>query len=392
MQHKAIHAVFWFCRNMNKWKAIPLLQHSVEFLQMHSCGQRRNGKYVADVKYGVWMAARCCIEAGTGRDGVQEILRRRLDMSGRFNVAPMATRPLPSQYNTDSMHRSHPLWASAELWVKFRKQCVCRLWVLEWTIFYNSAQWSWSWSAQCLPTLPFREQFCLDSVKTSWAAALPLKWPIPQSINSDQHDNTKPRNFCITEICCKLYVFTRVLLLMTFFMKSLTCYLGQGKCKKRSMWWIQLLFCIWDNWQERQKDTQQRRATTLDANDLLFGNSAVLLCQHWGSVVRSTPHQNLLFRVKPAAAPNSQLHWECPSGAATLLSNFDSANTFFVVVLAIGNGSQGKWKSFRESEMYVLQLANILGEKSLIKHKVASLNMPMRWRVHVVQKTMKSIW
>ena len=40
-----------------------------------------------------------------------------------------------------------------------------------------------------------------------------------------------------------------------FFMKSLTCYLGQGKCKKRSMWWIQLLFCIWDNWQERQKDT-----------------------------------------------------------------------------------------------------------------------------------------
>ena len=64
----------------------------------------------------------------------------------------------------------------------------------------------------------------------------------------------------------------------------------------------------------------------------------------------------------------------------------------FVGVLAIGNGSQGKWKSFWESEMYVFQLANILGEKSLIKHKVASLNMPMRWRVHVVQKAMKSIW
>ena len=111
---------------MNKWTAIPLLQYSVEFLQMHSCGQRRNGKYVADVKYGVWMAARCCIEAAGDGDGVQENLRRRLDMSGRFNVAPMATRPLPSQYNdTDSMHRSHPLWACTELWVKFRGQtCV----------------------------------------------------------------------------------------------------------------------------------------------------------------------------------------------------------------------------------------------------------------------------
>ena len=75
---------------------------------MHSCGQRRNGKYVADVKYGVWMAARCCIEAAGDGDGVQENLRRRLDMSGRFNVAPMAPAPLPSQYNTDSMHRSHP--------------------------------------------------------------------------------------------------------------------------------------------------------------------------------------------------------------------------------------------------------------------------------------------
>ena len=84
-------------------KALPLLQYSVEFLQMHSCGQRRNGKYVADVKYGVWMAARCCIEAAGDGDGVQENLRRRLDMSGRFNVAPMATRspsfPVQHRFN-----------------------------------------------------------------------------------------------------------------------------------------------------------------------------------------------------------------------------------------------------------------------------------------------------
>ena len=127
MQHKDFSRSILVFRNMNKWKAIPLLQYSVEFLQMHSCGQRRNGKYVADVKYGVWMAARCCIEAAGEGDGVQENLRRRLDMSGRFNVAPMATRPLPSQYDTDSMHRSYPLWACTELWVEFRRQYVCRL-------------------------------------------------------------------------------------------------------------------------------------------------------------------------------------------------------------------------------------------------------------------------
>ena len=315
---------------MNKWKAIPLLQYSVEFLQMHSCGQRRNGKYVADVKYGVWMAARCCIEAGTGWDGVQENLRRRLDMSGRFNVAPMAPAPLPSQYNTDSMHRSHPLWASAELWVKFRNQRVCRLCLSAWlNNILQQCTVVLVLVAQCLPTLPFREQFCLDSVKTSWAAALPLKWPIPQSINSDQDDNTKPGNFTtLVKYVAYNSLFDFGPAVWDFFMKSLTYYLVQGKCRKRYISDGLSCFFVFETIGKRDKRTQQqRRATTLDANDLLFGNSAVLLCQHWGSVVRSTPHQNLLFRVKPAAAPNPQLHWECPSGAATLLSNFDTANT-----------------------------------------------------------------
>ena len=43
------------------------------------------------------------VQKQPGRDGVQENLRRRLDMSGRFNVAPMATRspsfPVQHKFN-----------------------------------------------------------------------------------------------------------------------------------------------------------------------------------------------------------------------------------------------------------------------------------------------------
>ena len=87
---------------MNKWKAIPLLQYSVEFLQMHSCGQRRNGKYVADVKYGVWMAARCCIEAaGEGRGARESATQARhvWPIQRRPNGHPSPSFPVQHRFN-----------------------------------------------------------------------------------------------------------------------------------------------------------------------------------------------------------------------------------------------------------------------------------------------------
>ena len=277
-------------------------------------------------------------------------------MSGRFNVAPMATRPLPSQYNTDSMHRSHPLWASAELWVKFRRQRVCRLCLSE---QYSTTAHSGLGLGLGLLSVSQLFHSANNSASIPWKLVEQqlFRWN-GQFHNLSTRISTTTKNLEISHFWWNMLHTTHSMFGLwsscweLFFYENFNVLPWSGKVQEKIYtWWTQLLFCVLDNWQERQKDTQQRRATTLDANDLLFGNSAVLLCQHWGSVVRSTPHQNLLLRVKPAAAPNSQLHWECPSGAATLLSNFDSANTFFVVVLAIGNGSQGKWKSFWESEM-----------------------------------------
>ena len=207
---------------MNRWKAIPLLRHSVEFLQMHSCGQRRNGKYVADVKYGVWMAARCCIEAAEVGRGARESAtqaRHVWPIQRRPNGHPFPSFPVQHRFNAQISPTVGLYRALSRI-----SKAICVSSVLKWTIFHNSAQWSWSWSAQCLPTLPFREQFCLDSVKTSWAAALPLKWPIPQSINSDQHDNKKPGNFTFLVKYVaynSLYVLTLVQLLGTLFLWKL---------------------------------------------------------------------------------------------------------------------------------------------------------------------------
>ena len=47
-------------------------------------------------------------------------------------------------------------------------------------------------SGHRLTTLGFREQFSTVSTKPTWGAALPLNWPIPESIKLYYHDNTHP--------------------------------------------------------------------------------------------------------------------------------------------------------------------------------------------------------
>ena len=132
---------------------------------------------VADVKY------------GRERTGLQENLRRWVDMSGGFNIAPMS---IQLQTPPNSIHRPHCYTVSLFLsvlcsvcTVSCAKLCVC----VQCTVC-SVQHMQCAGSGQRLPTFAFREQFSPASTKPSWGAAPSVEMAdsrIHQAVLSRQH-------------------------------------------------------------------------------------------------------------------------------------------------------------------------------------------------------------
>ena len=170
----------------------------------------------------------------------------------------MATRPLPSQYNTDSMHRSHPLWACKELWVKFRRQYVCRLCLSE--------QYSTTVHSGLGLGLPSVSQL-FHSANNS--ASIPWKLVEQQLFrwNGQFHNlstriSTTTQNLVISHFWWNMLNRTTHSMFWLWsgswglFYEIFNVLPWSGKVQEKIYTrWNQLLFCVLDNWQERQKET-----------------------------------------------------------------------------------------------------------------------------------------
>ena len=160
-----------------------------------------------------------------------------------------------------------------------------------------------------------------------------------------QHKTWKFHN--VGEICCiqlTLWLWSCCWGIFYEIFNVLPC---SGKVQEKiHKWWTQLFFCIWDNWQERQKDTATEKSNYSGCQwpSLWKLGGAFVSTLRLSSEEHSSPKSAL--QSKTCRRSQFTIALRMSKRGRHLVVQLWQCKYIFVVVLAIGNGSQGKWKSF----------------------------------------------